>query len=320
MANFSCDDIRTKLTGPVFPIITPFSECGESVDHEALKKYVKFLVDAGAKTVMTTVGTSRFNLMTNDEIMDVNSTVAKSTSRETITIAAGPLTGSLATNIEFAVHAEKAGADAYIAFFPERWYGDEAIYDFFKALADSVSIGIMIHEMPMRSGYGGQCQYSLDLLERLVSIPGVVGMKEECMDGGYAYNLHRRLGGMCAIIGAGAMRNFMRDFHAGARANLVGVGSFFPQVEIEFQRVLKEGDFERAQKIVRTYEDPYFDEAVALGWHTQLKETLHILGLMPAHERAPLPRLNVEQRDKLQACINKLGWLDLAPSHTPEYI
>jgi 4-hydroxy-tetrahydrodipicolinate synthase len=316
MANFQPVEIRSQLVGPVFPILTPFYETGE-VDHESLERYVKFLVAAGAGTVMTTVGTSRLNLLSEDEIRAVNATVAAASSAKTMTIAAGPMTGSLHSNLEFARHAESVGADAYIAYFPERWYGPEAVFDFFRQLSESVSIGIMIHEMPIKSGYGGQVQYPLDLLERLVELPNVVGMKEECMDGGYAYKLHRRLQGKCAIIGAGAMRNFMRDFHAGAKANLVGVGSFFPRVEMAFHQAMNAGDMEKAHRIVRQYEDPYFDVAVELGWHPQLKETLHLLGLMPPFERAPLPRLNETQRVRLRDCIEHLGWLDFAPDHEP---
>jgi len=269
---------------------------------------------------MTTVGTSRFNLLSQEEILAVNETVARAAAGRVIFIAAGNASGNLVANIEWARHAERAGADAYIAFFPERWYGDDAVFTFFRKLAESVSIGIMIHEMPMRSGFGGQIQYSLDLLDRLVAIPGLVGMKEECMDGGYAYKLHRRLQGKCAIIGAGAMRNFMRDFHAGANANLVGIGNFFPRVEISFQEALKAGNIELAHRIVREYEDPYFDLAVELGWHVQLKEAMSLFGLMPAHERDPLPRLSADKQTRLRACFEELGWLDLDPDHIPESV
>lgn len=319
MTNMNRESLRDRMTGPVFPILTPFAADGQQVDHEALKSYVEFLVGCGVQTIMTTVGTSRFNLLSQEEILAVNETVAKAAAGRVITIAAGNQVGNLASNIAWAKHAEAIGADAYIAFFPERWYGDEAIFNFFKALAESVSIGIMIHEMPMRSGYGGQTQYSLDLLDRLISLPGVIGMKEECMDAGYAYKLHRRLQGRCAIIGAGAMRNYMRDFHAGAKANLVGVGSFFPKVEIAFQNALKNGQIDLAHRIVREYEDPYFDLAVELGWHVQLKESMHLLGLMPPYERAPMPRLNEEKQARLKACFERLGWLDLDPAHSPEF-
>lgn len=318
MANFSRDSLRSALEGPVFPILTPFTADGSAVDHAALERYVRFLVGAGAPAIMTTVGTSRFNLLSEDEIRAVNATVAGAGGPGTITVCAGTMVGDTASNVAAAQHAQAAGADAYIAFLPERYYGDQPIVDFFRAISESVDIGVMIHEMPMRSGYGGQVQYSLDLLERLVDLPGVVGMKEECMDGGYAYLLHRRLAGKCGIIGAGSMRNFMRDFHAGARAYLVGVGSFFPKVAMAFHRAFTTNDVERAHAIVRAYEDPYFDVAVQLGWHVQLKEMLSLLDLMPPHERAPLPRLNAEQQAKLRALVDQLGWTGRAPDHAPD--
>jgi len=171
---------------------------------------------------------SRFNLLSEDEIKAVNTTIAKAARGRCIVILAGPLVGSTVTNVALQKHAESVGADAFIAYFPERYYGEAPIVEFFRALSDAVSIGMMIHEMPMRSGYGGNQQYSLDLLDRLTDLPGVVGMKEECMDGGYAYLLHRRLSGKCGIIGAGSKRLFMRDFHAGAKAYLVGIGNSFP--------------------------------------------------------------------------------------------
>ena len=130
MINFTPSEIRSGITGPVFPILTPFKENG-AVDHPALQNYVEFLIASGAKTMLTTVGTSRFNLLSDIEIMEVNKTFSSVSSPNTIKIAAGPMTGDLKTNIEFAQHAEQHGADAYIAFFPERWYGVEAILDFF---------------------------------------------------------------------------------------------------------------------------------------------------------------------------------------------
>ena len=315
MAHFSRDHLRHKLSGPVFPIPTPFTPDGGAVDHDALGHYVDFLAGVGVPALMSTVGTSRFNLLSDDEIKAVNTTIATAARGRCIVILAGPLSGSTIANIAFARHAESVGADAFIAFFPERYYGEGPVLDFFRALSDAVSIGVMIHEMPMRSGYGGNQQYSLDLLDRLTDIPGVVGMKEECMDGGYAYLLHRRLSGKCGIIGAGSKRLFMRDFHAGAKAYLVGLGNFFPRVAMDFHAALTDGDTARAHAIVRAYEDPYFDVAVSLGWHIALKETMHMLKVMPPFERPPLPRLNEAQQTKLRACIEKLGWLSRDPAH-----
>src|SRR4051812_10245261 len=123
MATFSRDHIRTKLEGPVFPIPTPFTADGEAVDHEALERYVDFLAGAGVVALMSTVGTSRFNLLSMDEIKAVNATIAKAAKGRCIVILAGPMTGGTSLHVEFARHAEKTGADAFIAFLPERYYG-----------------------------------------------------------------------------------------------------------------------------------------------------------------------------------------------------
>ncbi len=317
MANFSIETIRNQLAGPVYPVLVPFSEDGSRVDVDALERYVNFLVSNKVCAILTTIGTSRFNLLTNDEIRTVNEAVIRASNAETLTIVAGPVTGDLAVNIEFAQHAERSGADAFIAYFPERFYGNEAVYDFFKKLSESVGIGVMIHEMPFRSGYGGVAQYSLDLLSDLVALPGVVGMKEECMDPGYTYKLLRRLADKTAIIGAGSMRNYLRDHHAGAMSYLVGIGSFFPNVEKAFYSALMGGNTTLAHKIVRRYEDLYFDRAVELGWHIALKETLHMLDLMPPYERAPLPRLDSKGRARLRELLEQLQFLSLAPAHIP---
>lgn len=310
-------DFYNRLSGPVCPILTPFSADGTQVDHDALAQYVGFLANAGIPAIMTTVGTSRFNLLSNQEIREVNETVAKAAKGKCLVILAGPMTGHTSTNVEFAQHAAALNADAFIAFFPERYYGDEPVFGFFETLAQATNIGIMIHEMPMRSGYGGNQQYSIDLLKRLSELPNLYGIKEECMDAGYAYLLHRALEDDLAIIGAGSMRLFMRDYHAGGRAYLVGIGSFFPRVAAAFYNAVVTNDMGQAHAIARTYEEPYFDLAVSLGWHVALKETLDILGLMPGWERDPLPRLNQQQRATLKEKIEDLGWLDLDPAHEP---
>ncbi len=304
------------LEGPIYPILTAFGEDGE-VDHAALANYVDVITRAGVPAILTTVGTSRFNLLSFEEIKKVNETVCRAAQKRCLVILAGPQTGSTAINVEFARHAQSVGADAFIAFYPDRWYSDGDILAFFKELSDSVDIGIMLHEMPMRSGYGGNKQYGLDLLERLIDLPNVVGIKEECMDGSYAYQIHRRLSGKCGIIGAGSMRNYLRDQNAGARAYLVGIENFFPRVGTRFAEAVKGSDIRQAQAIMFAYEDPYFDTAVQLGWHVALKETLHLLNLMPPFERAPLMRLPEDKRATLRALVEKLGWLGRTPDHEP---
>src|SRR5687767_11902914 len=110
-----------KITGPVIPLPTPFTKDFE-VDYDALSSYVDFLVKNGIKNVMTTVGTSRFNLLTGKEVIRVNETVVKAAKGKAVTIVANPQTGGTHQAIEFARHAESIGADFFLAYYPERFY------------------------------------------------------------------------------------------------------------------------------------------------------------------------------------------------------
>ena len=301
-------ELRAKMKGPVFPIPTPFTD-DFNVDYASIKSYVEFLINAGAATLMVTVGTSRFSLLTIEEIVAVNAAVVKAAAGRAVTIAANPIVGPTTLSVEVAKEAEKAGADLFLAIYPERYYTDEAICGFYSDLAEAVDIGILIHEMHMRTGIGGPVpypNYSIPLINKLLNIENVLGMKEECNDLEYSAGIYREFSGSSIIIGgSGGMGNFMNAYQHGAISYLVGIGNFLPELEIEFYSALTGGDLDRAEEIVSTIEAPFFDAAVPLGWHLALKEAMEIKGLIGAYERPPMLRIDEAGRAKLKEALVK---------------
>src|SRR5438105_4995707 len=107
-------EAKAAIRGPVTPIPTPFkADDRYAVDHDALARYVDWMVTQGAPAMLTTVGTSRFNLLTTDEMLAVNETVVRATNGRAMTIVSGPFSGSTRENIRFAQHAAKIGAGAF---------------------------------------------------------------------------------------------------------------------------------------------------------------------------------------------------------------
>ncbi len=304
------NEIFSQLKGPVVPLPTPFTAQHE-VDYDALSSYVNRLIEMGARNLMTTVGTSRFNLLTNEEIARVNETVATAAGDRAITIVSTPQVGSTKLAQNFADHARECGADVLLVFHPERHYGDDTLLEFFAAIASHNDIPLMIHEMPMRNGLGGgQKQYSIDLLNRLFDIDSVIGMKEESLDWGYGGTIVKAMSERAVIVGAGGgMSRYLRDHCLGARAFLSGIGSFYPPLELEFFQAMQSGDFQRAQDIVYNIEAEYFDAVVPMGWHIALKECIHAKGLMGPWERPPLRRVLPDEREVVQQTMQRFGWL-----------
>lgn len=300
-----------KIIGPVVPIPTPFND-DETVDYKSLEKYVNFLVDNGIKNIMTTVGTSRFNLLSQEEIKKVNEIVARTCGDKAVSIVANPSHGSQKDALEYAKHAKEIGADVFLLYFPDRHYGEDMVFDFFKSISNEVDIDILIHEMPLRNGLGGgQAHYSLNLLDRLFEIKNIIGLKEESLDANYSPKIVKRYAAEKAIIGAGGgMSRYLRDYWLGATTYLAGIGNFQPEIELEFFDLMQKEKFKDAYKIVHDIEMPYFDTVVPMGWHLSLKEALELKGLIEtAKERKPLVKVSKENSEILKETMKNNGWI-----------
>lgn len=298
-----------QIQGPVIPLPTPFKQ-DESVDHESLHSYVSFLVKNGIPNIMTTVGTSRYNLLNAEEIMEVNETVVKAAAGKAKTIVANPPFGRQADAVKFAEHSKSIGADFYLAYYPERYYGDEYLIDFFSAISEAADIGILIHEMPMRNGLGGgSVQYPISTLHKLLEIPKVAGLKEEALDMAYSGNVVRELADKAIIIGAGGgMSRYLRDYWSGAKAYLGGIGNWSPQTEIEFFEAMQTKNYHKAYGIVNEVEIPLFQKLVPFGWHPSLKGILSIKGHMQSYERKPMKSTTDDERKRIETILLENNW------------
>lgn len=299
------------IQGPVIPLPTPFN-ADESVDYDGLGKYVQFLSEGGIPAVMSTVGTSRYNLLSWDEMRQVNAVVAQSVGPNTQSIVTSPTTGGVQSMIDFGKHAESVGADFYLLYFPERHYGLENTLAYFQAICAELSIKVLIHEMPMRNGLGpGAVQYSLELLDQLFEIENIVGLKEEALDAEYSNQILDRFGKDWLMIGAGGgmSRYLNRDHERGAQAFLGGIGNFKPHVELDFFQAMQSGNRAEGERIVHEVEAKYFEAVLPMGWHPTLKAALNHAGLMQPHERRPMVQLSAEQRATVKGIMEQMGWI-----------
>lgn len=297
-----------QIIGPVIPIPVPFTHDFE-LDLPALEKYVGFLCRSGISNIMTTVGTSRFNLLTVEEILRVNACVIQACSGNVNSIVACPSHCSTKTAIKYGLHAQELGASFYLAYYPERYYGDEYIYGFFQELSKNLSIPILIHEMPMRNGLGPETvQYSLDLLDQLLEIPGICGLKEESLDENYSRQIVEQLADKAIIIGAGGgMSRYLRDFSLGAKTFLGGIGNIYPQMELDFFQSLMRGDVSEATIFVKDYELPFFQSTISMGWHPCLKAALSLGNLLPPYERPPMKQIKGDQLLELKKSLDEVS-------------
>lgn len=305
------ESLRQKLRGPVYPVLPAFTAAGV-LDLDATKQYVDALVERGAGVILVTAGTSRLNLLSFDEVAALNAAVAEACDGRALAIGGNPASGSTEATVELVRAAERAGADAFLTIYPERYYGDETVAGFFEDITRATDLAVLVHAIPMRLASTGPAQvqrYSLGLTEKLFGMPSIVGMKEEGGDEALRQRIVRRFDKeKPVILAGGGMRNYLASWGSGATTYLVGIGNFIPELEQRFHASLQSGDVETARRIVYETEIPFFDVAVPIGWHTALKATMALFGLMPPHERAPLRPPSAGEVEMLRTVAGKLGW------------
>lgn len=140
-----------KLHGVLTPLITPFRADGE-IDHKQLRALVDRSIDGGVHGVCVCGSSGEFQTLTSAERRQVVETVVEHTAGRVPVIAQ---TGALQTReaLELTRHAHEVGADVAMVIAP--FYDPlnlDAVKDYYRTVADSVEIPIMIYNIPSVTG------------------------------------------------------------------------------------------------------------------------------------------------------------------------
>jgi 2-dehydro-3-deoxy-D-pentonate aldolase len=163
------------MFGDLMPaMVTPFDRQGE-VGLDATEAVIERFIEAGVSGISPLEGTGEATHLTFDE--------RKRFAEEVVRIAAGrvPLvvgvgSSGTAEAVELARHAEGVGVDAVLSVSPFYWkVGEEALFNHFATVANSVEIPVLLYNIPMLTGI----DFSPALIGRLATeCENVVGIKD----------------------------------------------------------------------------------------------------------------------------------------------
>lgn len=278
--------------------IPPSYDKEQELELESTAVYLKYLYDNKIETVMTTAGTSHFNLLDIEEIHRLNKAVVEG-------FPGNKIIGIPAISKRHAVKFIKR-ANEYIdsdtnlmALYPERFYNETVIVDYMASLREATDNKIYIHGKTIRNATGGTWDYNSRTLNTLYDLGVLQGIKEEHSNLYKSYdfvsNLNRE---MDIIVAGGSMRRFEFLESAGANSFLAGIGNLFPSIEIEYFQ----GDKEKALRL----EKKLFDVFMKFGWHKSLRIGLDILNLTCYNNREPWPKTFDEERKEVEKVLQEI--------------
>jgi 4-hydroxy-tetrahydrodipicolinate synthase len=172
------EEARIKLRGSICPVITPFTEDG-AFDEKTFVELINWQIESGSHGISVTGTSGEPSSLTIAERKRVMA-LAQETIAGRVPFTPGTGSTNHDETMELTKYAEELGADAVMVIVP--YYNrpnQEALYQHFKTVADSVQIPIILYNIPGRSAVN----LEVSTMKRLVQdCPNIIGAKEANKD------------------------------------------------------------------------------------------------------------------------------------------
>ncbi len=293
------DNIKNVITA----MITPFKE-DLSIDEEKYREFIRFQIDNGCHilTMGTTGESPTLSHEEHHQAMEITINEARNYKKDTLVMVG---TGSNSTReaISLSKYAVNAGADVILVVVP--YYNKPAqhsLIDHFSAIADSVSVPIILYNVPSRTGRNLEPETIVELARKKENIVGI-----KCASGDI--DQFTRIIKMTRedFIVLSGDDGFTYHIMALGGVGVISVASnIIPSKIVEFTKAMNAGEWEKARKMQFELYD-LFKILFVEPNPGPVKYAAEQMGIMNKRMRLPLtPPLN-ENQAKINQVLQKLN-------------
>jgi 4-hydroxy-tetrahydrodipicolinate synthase len=297
--------MRTRFTGVGTALITPFTKDG-SLDETAIKRLARRQIDGGVHFLSPCGTTGEAPTLSHrDKLRVVELVVEESNGR--IPVLAGSGGYDTREVIELARDMERVGADGLLSVTP--YYNkptQEGLYQHFKAIAESVTLPIVLYNVPTRTSVNMSVETTL----RLAEIPNIVATKEA------ATNVEH-----WSTIVAGAREGFhllsgddpltVVAMAVGGRGVVSVASNEAPAEMVQIVELCEKGDFAAARKL-HHWLLPLIQVNFIETNPIPCKAAMAAMGLIEESYRLPMVPPSPAARDKVMRVLQQLKLLGAA--------
>lgn len=288
---------KPLFTGVCTALVTPFWE--NKVNYPMMDMLLRRQMDAGIQAVVVAGTTGEAPTLSDDEKRELIQR-AKDFAGDGCAIIAGTGSNSTEHAISLSQDAEDAGADALLVVSP---YYNKATPDgllaHYTAIAHSVSIPIILYNVPSRTGV----DIPVSVYRRLAAIPNIVGVKEAAADITKVARIRKE----CPedfFVWSGNDEQIVPAMALGAKGVISVLSNLCPKETRFMADAALDGDMDTAaalQIALLPLIELLFCEINPIP----IKEAMSLIGYDCGHCRLPLTRLTKENRKKLMECLKK---------------
>ncbi len=285
--------------GCLTALITPFRD--GSIDQQAFQSFVDWQIKEGIDGVVVCGTTGESPTLSHKEHMRMTELCIEAASRR-VPVLAGTGSNSTEETIEFARHAERAGADAQLVVIP--YYNkptQEGLYLHFKAVHDSCGLPIVIYNIPSRS----VIDMTIETMTELAKLPRVIGVKDATGDLARPMRTKLAIGPGFTLLGGddGTSLAFLAQ---GGHGLISVTSNVAPRLCVGIHDAWQRGDLLKAQQINEMLA-PLHQALFLETSPSPVKYAASLLGLSTPDVRLPLCEIKDATKAKVRGAMAQAG-------------
>lgn len=291
-----------KMKGIFTFAITPFKHNNVmELNEDGLRENIRILKNHDINVIVPCGQTGELFSLTPNEIKRVINIVAEE-KRDVLLIPGIPPGIKIA--IELAKYAEDVGSDAVLLLPPNTAISEEGVYSYYKELARSIEIGIMLF---IRGNLEIILKRTPSYIKDLIEIENIIAFKYESEDLwtlGKLMNLtQNKVAWICGPNFSARVTECY--FRLGCEGLTDGISNFAPKLPITLFNSAMNQDWNKFKKIEEKLAQISELRSKA-GSTVFIKAALDIMGLSGGPVRPPLVPLNEKYKKKLEELLKRL--------------
>lgn len=283
------------FTGAATALVTPF--LGDSINYPMLEQLLRRQIDAGIEAVVIAGTTGESATLSDGEKLELFRR-AKDYVGNRCKIIAGTGSNSTRHTMELSMAAEQTGVDGLLLVSP--YYNKatpEGLYAHYLAVAHSVSLPVILYNVPTRTGV----DIPVSVYRRLSRIPNIAGVKESTSDITKYTKILAQCGSSMAIW-AGNDDMATPVIALGGKGVISVLSNILPTETQALAHAALDGDFDTAAALQIRLQ-PLVEALFAEVNPIPVKQAMQFIGYDCGGCRLPLTPPSDENREKLRALL-----------------
>lgn len=289
------------FTGAGVAIVTPLTQNHE-VDYKKLGELIEFQIAAGTDSIIICGTTGEASTLTHEEHLEcIKYTVEKVNKR--IPVIAGTGSNCTETAIFLSKEAESYGADALLVVTP--YYNkatQKGLIAHFTAIANSVSLPIIMYNVPGRTGCNIQPQTVATLVK---NVDNIVGIKEASGNIAQVAEVMQLCEGKIDLY-SGCDEMVVPVLSLGGIGVISVLSNVVPKETHEMVMKYLEGDVKGARDLQLKYL-PLINALFCEVNPIPVKKALNLMGYEVGPLRMPLTEMEPANADRLARALKDCG-------------